>query len=89
MDEYLCIGVMEPVLIKTTSRLKTEAEENPSLSGRGFPQVTPVTSSVSTENSRLRSIWKSLAISCFVDRRFVYPSKTTKTEDVNYYFLML
>jgi hypothetical protein len=48
--EYLFTGVMEPALITTTFRLKIEAEGNPSLSGRGFPQVELVTSSVSTEN---------------------------------------
>ncbi len=64
--ENLCTGVMESALIKTTSRFKTEAEGNPPLSSRGFLQVpVPVTSSVSTENSRLRNICKSLAIHSF------------------------
>jgi hypothetical protein len=56
---------MEPALIKITSRLKTEAEEKPFLSGRGFLQVAPATLSVSTANSRPKNIWKSSVIPSF------------------------
>ena len=37
--EYLCIGVMGPVSIKITFKLRTGAEENLFLSLPGFPQV--------------------------------------------------
>ena len=64
--EYLCIGVMGPVSINITFKLRTGAEENLFLSLPGFPQVVPEISSAFTEHSQQKNISKSLEIRSFL-----------------------